>query len=298
VNRKQRKKGKALRAERSRVEKARQVRTQERRVAFLRRVAEGERRGCLFCRKSDGGFTTAEHSLSHSIGNTEVVLENGIVCDRCNNGVLSQLDQALAEFWPLQMRRTWLGVPSKSGKVPVTRFSTGTLTNKGDNNIFMELHSAKDKGSLRTTEMGGGVVKGEMQLTGGRRMTPRYSSELSRSLLKAAFECAWLDHGDEVLKPEFDHVRDAVLGVPRDGYLAVIRKGYPEVASLEIMYTFVPTETGRILAVAANLYGVLVGTDSRNAEPLLPVDDDRAMIVRFTVNDLQPRDRRGNSGNA
>jgi hypothetical protein len=127
----------------------------EQRRAFLERIAEGERRGCLFCRRTDGGFTTAEHALPESLGNTEVVLPNCVVCDRCNNGVLSDLDNALADFLPIKFRRTALGVVSKSGKVPVTRFSKGRVTNRGrdpvtqEPQLFFEIHNPKDTGDVQ-----------------------------------------------------------------------------------------------------------------------------------------------------
>lgn len=238
----------------------------------------------------DGGFTTVEHSLSHSLGNTEVVLENGVVCDRCNNGVLSVLDQALAEFWPLKMRRTMLGVPSKAGKVPVTKFHTGTLTNTGDNNLFLAIHGAKDARTLRTTELGGGRVHMNLEVSGGRRMTPRYASEISRALLKGAFDCAWLDHGEMMLSSEFDHVREAVLGSPRDGYLAILRKADPDDVGLELMYTVLPTDDGRrLLAVAAKFYGVLVSTDSFNPEPKIAVSANEVIVITFKAADIRPR---------
>src|SRR5207249_1700021 len=112
----------ARRLDQERGLEANRARRAELKQAFLVRAKEGEARGCLVCRRSDGGFTTVEHSLPESLGNRDVTLPNGVVCDRCNNGVLSDLDQSLAEFWPLKIRRTFLGVPSKAGKIPVTRF--------------------------------------------------------------------------------------------------------------------------------------------------------------------------------
>src|ERR1700755_1925849 len=71
---------------------------------------EGRARGCLICRRSDGGFSSVEHILPESIGNTEKILPVGVVCDRCNHGPLSQIDRALGGFLPIEMMRTWHGI--------------------------------------------------------------------------------------------------------------------------------------------------------------------------------------------
>jgi len=55
------------------VKDARRRRRLEDAEAFQERVAEGERRGCLYCRRSDGGFRGREHPLGESLGNTEIV---------------------------------------------------------------------------------------------------------------------------------------------------------------------------------------------------------------------------------
>jgi hypothetical protein len=290
MNRQQRRRQKARRSEQQRVDDARRRKREERRAEFQARVAAGERRGCLFCRKSDGGFTTVEHALAESVGNTEIVLENGVVCDRCNNGELSNLDQALADFWPLKMRRTFLGVRTKAGKVPVTKFHTGSVKNTGDNNLFIELLHASDTKTFRTTELGGGRVKIDMSATGGKRMTERYASDLSRALLKSCLECAWLDHGEMMLEPDFDHVREAVLGTPRDGYIAILRKADPEGTSLELQYRILVNDEGRrFLAVAVNFYGIFMATDSFNPMPQMEATEEQAVVITFTAAKTGPR---------
>lgn len=133
-----------------------------------------------------------------------------MVCDRCNNGTLSSLDQAICEFFPVKMRRTMLGIRSKAGVVPTTRVSTGTVENVGL--ASLRFNSNTEAPMLREMERQGGTVRLQMNLSGGRRRTPRYGSELSRILLKSALECARLDHGELMLEPRFDHVRSAVLG--------------------------------------------------------------------------------------
>jgi len=61
----------------------------------------------------------------------------GVVCDRCNNGTLSKVDSELSELFAVKMRRTQLGVPSKKGTVPITRFQGGSLEAR-DGELFFE----------------------------------------------------------------------------------------------------------------------------------------------------------------
>ena len=72
-----------------------------------------------------GGFTAEEHPIPESLGNATLVLPRGVVCDRCNRSPLSVLDKTLVEFFPVKLRRTTLGVPTKTGSVPATSLSGG-----------------------------------------------------------------------------------------------------------------------------------------------------------------------------
>jgi hypothetical protein len=298
MNRRKRLESRARRLERQRAGEARKAKRQQQVEAFAARVAEGERRGCLFCRATDGGFTAREHALPESLGATEVVLPNGVVCDRCNNGVLSYLDKALAEFLPIKFRRTTLGIVSKAGKVPVTSFSKGRITNRGrdpatqEPQLFFEIHSRKDTETFKVTDLGDGRAHINFQMT-GKPVTPRDASELSRSLLKAAFECAWLDHGEAMFRPEFDHVREAVLGTPRDGYLAFARQADPDHYGMELVYMPLPAGDGKqMIAVQAKVYGFTFVTDSLNPEPKARPPEEHVFVHTFTTDDTAPRRRR------
>jgi hypothetical protein len=271
----------------SRLKKERRLERETRAREKTARALDGMRRGCLICRESDGGFTSEEHPLPESMGNTEVVLPNGVVCDTCNHERLSDLDQTLCEFFPLKMRRTMLGIESKSGKVPLTKFATGSvrndgLTPDGQAALYFEINSAKDKKTFYEKSRSGDRVELSFNAKGGRRLTPRYGSLLSRSLLKSALECAWLDHGEAMLQPAFDHVRAAILGEPRDGFFAIARKGNPNDTGTQLVYNIGRAADGRAtLWVVGNYYGIAIGTDSRHPEPLEPLSEEDAIVLRF-----------------
>jgi len=234
----------------ARLKRERRLEREARTRAKEARAQEGERRGCLVCRAHDGDFTTEEHALPESIGNTEIVLPNGVTCDRCNNGVLSDLDQALCEFFPVKMRRTLLGVESKAGKVPQTRFQTGTVRHggigpNGQPSLFFEIDSPRDRRTFYEAGREGNRVHLKFNAQGGRRMTPRYCSIIARALLKSALECAWLDHAEAMLDERFDHVRDAIRGQLWTGFFLIGRNADPDDTSVTLTYNFATDEEGR-----------------------------------------------------
>ncbi len=51
---------------------------------------------CIFCLTTTGKFISEEHVIPESLGNPEWLLPSGYVCDACNNGILSRLDNELA----------------------------------------------------------------------------------------------------------------------------------------------------------------------------------------------------------
>lgn len=257
-------------------------------VVALRETAE--KRGCLFCRRSDGGFTTPEHVFPESLGNTELILEPGVVCDRCNHQTLSVLDQVICNFSPIAMRRTMLGIPSKAGKVPVFRFAEGTVEfipgPKGhEPKLIVKASSGREVlREVRRTE------DGRVQLewhSSSRPMTAHHASELSRAILKSAFECAWLDHGEMMLEERFDHIREAVLGVPRDGFFAAMRKADPEFRAVSLTYDLVPWNKNHWrMYVAGNYFGAWLGTDSRLAHPVQELPEEIINVAPFSASEL------------
>ncbi len=250
------------------------------------RAEEGRRRGCLFCRQSDGGFTTIEHIIPESLGNTGLVLPNGVVCDRCNNGPLSILDKSLCDFMPLKARQIMLGVPAKSGEVPALRYSNGTMTHRAPDNVV--INTASGRPAIRETTRVGNRVDLQVNFGGGRRLNGRYASELSSALLKAALEAAWLDHGERTLDSAFDHVRQAVLGAPRDGFFAVTRRGDPEHLGIELQYSVRVDESGREgLTLACAIFGSSMATDSLLPQPTVPFDEDLVHVVTFATSDFK-----------
>lgn len=228
---------------------------------------EGRTRGCLICRCVDGGFTSVEHILPESIGNKTEVLPVGVVCDRCNNGVLSRLDQALGGFIPIEMMRTWHGIPSKSGGLPTFKFDNGTMRCRAPDDLFLLLDSAR--GQPPAPKPPPGQASWAFSASRRKDTTPRRLRDVQRALLKMVVEFAWIDLGEaEALSAKFDHVREKVLGATHEGYLVFPDRIKPK-EEIEVQYE----ERSRVsdghpvFGVVASFWGFPIFTDTLFSEP-------------------------------
>lgn len=258
--------------------------------AYLRRTAQA--RGCLFCRRNDGGFTSREHVFPESLGNSGIVLPPGVVCDRCNNESLSKLDKDICEFGPIVMRRTLLGVPSKRGIIPTFRYSEGSVEHVPSEAggeptlVFKSQGSSHPVREVSRTD--DGRVKLEWTVSGGRRMTSRYASDLSRALLKSALECAWLDHRELTLSPQLDHVRATVLGAPRSGFFVMVGRANPDDTRVSLTYNLLRhSDRDWRMPVVASYFGVTVYTDSSLPAPPFDPDENGMCVLSFTPADMR-----------
>lgn len=261
-------KGARLRRERDEVVRGVQNHKEARREAAERGATEGKRRGCLFCRQSDGGFSSVEHILPESLGNKSIVLPTGVVCDRCNNGALANIDEALGGFFPIEMMKTWHGIPSKAGKLPAFKFDNGTMRCRSPGDLFLALDSAKGQPEAAVPSPPG---QASFAFSASRRKdtNPRRLRNVQRALLKIAVEFSWLDLGEDVvLGPDFDHARERVLSSHHDGYLVYPEKVQPRE---EIEVRYLPAKRSSdghpLVGVGASFWGIPLFTDSLFAEP-------------------------------
>lgn len=86
---------------------------------------------CLYCLATAAKFTSEEHVYPESLAPGYLVgvpvLPVGVVCDRCNNEILSDLDKALMDFGPIALVRVQLTPFSKKGRMPSARFGNITV---------------------------------------------------------------------------------------------------------------------------------------------------------------------------
>jgi len=72
---------------------------------------------CLFCLSNAGPFLRVEHPIPESLGNDDLVLPLGFVCDGCNQYFGSKIEKHVLESMPFAGVRIMLNVPNKKGRL-------------------------------------------------------------------------------------------------------------------------------------------------------------------------------------
>ena len=226
-------------------------------------------------------FTSVEHIFPETLGNTEKLLPAGVVCDQCNNGVLSTLDSALCGWTPISMMKTIYGIETKAGKRPEFRFDNGSLRSEQPGHVRLDLDSGKWHQSGLPAPPG---LESWSFTAQKMDASPKKLSMLHRSLVKIAVELAWLDHGEQkLLGSEFDHERDIVLHGGHSGYVGMVTKGNPEDLSVRCAYQIAQRRSDGhpFLGIASSFWDVALFTDTLHATPLGDLPEGAASILTF-----------------
>lgn len=237
-------------------------------------VTSLHRQGCLFCRRTDGGFASREHIFPEALGNKELVLDRGVVCDRCNNGPLGAIDGALVNYQPIAFRRTLLRVASKRARVPESRWGNASITHT-------------ELGKLVITETGErptivktGPNKFTLTLRSARPIRAGTYAKIARAIWKCTLEFVYLDQGaEEAFAPRYDEVRKMIVGVlPAHGVLVVNKTADPNDPSVSLTYTPERGDDGRDrVFVHARYFGVEIGTELLVRE-VMPIAGAEALV--------------------
>ena len=223
---------------------------------------------CLFCLSQENSFSSVEHIFPESLGNKEKVLPKGVVCDKCNNEVLSGLDNHLLKFEPLSFLLTMHVVKSKKGKVPSTGLGNMKIENPTGSHIQVILDSFK---SHMPIENGF-----KLQMKGGRKLTARYLKLVTRALYKIVLELIYLDHGYEFAHSKrFDEIRDIVLGKEDFGGYLLISSGNERSHPCGVTYSFLKDEetTKNFTFFEFNYMFLKIISDLERREVLLESND-------------------------
>jgi hypothetical protein len=244
---------------------------------------------CLYCKQSDGPFTSVEHVIPESLGNQglgsnpPIVLPKGVVCDTCNHGKLSYLDHALIDFSPISLMRTRYGVRSKSGALPNTKLGNARIRSVAPGDVLIEPGSSK-----KAFQFDRGQGRFNMQLLSNRRMTPDYCRTITRALFKMTLGCMYLGHQRVALSERFDPVRRMILGLDTfHGYLGVVNKAKPPTSNrgaAQLSYTFIENDRGEESVLCHfHFLGVGMFTDLeiREWQPQVELPEDFATVLEF-----------------
>lgn len=77
---------------------------------------------CYFCGSGENSFDTVEHILPESLGNKELILKKGIVCDKCNNYFARKIEKPFMDMEPIMLQRFLNQAENKKGRVPPSDF--------------------------------------------------------------------------------------------------------------------------------------------------------------------------------
>ncbi|MBV9240975.1 MAG: hypothetical protein JO314_03110 [Acidobacteria bacterium] len=179
---------------------------------------------CIYCLTEDGPFTSEEHIFPETLAGDEIFLAKGFVCDPCNNGISSKLDEALISFEPIAFLRVQFGPMTKAGKFPKANFQNMVMEKTDPNHIQI---TAKDKTARpknkRTLEDGREAFT--MDWTGKRLDW----IVLARAIYKIGLGFVAYDRGhEEALTPKFQAARDFIVqGKPFSNNMLVSTKSKP-----------------------------------------------------------------------
>lgn len=162
---------------------------------------------CIYCLQKDGGFTSEEHVYPESLGNGEVILPPGYVCDRCNNGVLSDLDKYLIEHELFSFLRTMYVPYTKGGKFPIARYKNVMIEKTHPRKVVMKFHNSKD---VKVEQYRDTRQLIQVTTCGRTKFNPQ---RLGRSIYKIALGFLCWKHGPEVaMDDKYDIARKYILG--------------------------------------------------------------------------------------
>lgn len=163
---------------------------------------------CIYCLKRYGPFTSEEHIFPESLGNDEMILPPGYVCDTCNHGILAELDDYLLKFEPIAFLSTFFVPYTKQGKLPQANFQNLAMSKNRPREI--QVFSKDRTGQVqKTIDLGGGVVSFKFNIVGN----PFNHKRLARSFYKIALGTVAYKQGHKrAISNTFDDARAFILG--------------------------------------------------------------------------------------
>ena len=178
---------------------------------------------CIFCKMTDGNFSSVEHVIPESIGNETLFLPRGYVCDKCNKEI-SNLEQEFVNSLPMSLSRIFCGSVGKKGKFHSAKYSNIHLEKTSPNTIIMRSY-AGNKSIPKATKLPDGGYKLKMSLI-QQQFNPHI---IARVLFKMGLGIVAIDRGrEEALHPRYDPAREYILnGGHFPNRLAIFKEGHP-----------------------------------------------------------------------
>jgi hypothetical protein len=157
---------------------------------------------CIFCKSTDGPFSTREHILPESLGGGEwAILPPGLFCDSCQNVFGSSIEQQAVDDYPFNLLRVFLGIPTKKGKPPWFKTWEGRLYS---NLVPGQFHFDDESPFTKAVEDG---TKTQLRIIA----QPKKPDMVCRALLKMGLEVIAADNLEDAFAERFDAAREFAL---------------------------------------------------------------------------------------
>jgi hypothetical protein len=174
-------------------------------------------RGCIYCLQTAGPFTSEEHVVPRRLGprTDDYVLAPGIVCDPCNHFLGQQVDAPFTDRFDMTLTRGLERMRDRKGRL-LEHIEGRNATAWLDMSIG-DGPPIRIVASNVTPTPDGGL---DIEITPQTRDPPDIVARTLRALWKIGIGCICLAHGQTAaLDPQWDDLRQLVLGTPFDGYL-------------------------------------------------------------------------------
>ena len=73
---------------------------------------------CIFCKQDSTDSQSIEHIIPESLGNEELILDKGVVCDKCNNYFSREIEGPVLNLEGFKQLRFYELIESKRGRIP------------------------------------------------------------------------------------------------------------------------------------------------------------------------------------
>jgi hypothetical protein len=161
---------------------------------------------CIFCLRTDGGFEKEAHVIPESACNEDLLLPNGIECDRCNVE-FSPIEQKVIRSFPGQFFRVAMVKETKRGKKPTADIKGGKIKRMdsfGRPTIQVLQYSRNPCTAYPNIE----PEKSELIWNGQKLSGQHVSAFLAKICL--GYFCL---QGEEIYGTGYDHLRECVRSV-------------------------------------------------------------------------------------
>ena len=143
---------------------------------------------CLFCGRDTTNCKSVEHIIPESLGNIELILPKGVVCDKCNNYFANEIESKVLSIQSFKDLCFFEFIPNKKGRLKHTSFLVCGEECKADWGI-VDGKAALLLGASPTTIKALLEQKPELIISRGITLDDKnYSYEISRFLYKIAIE--------------------------------------------------------------------------------------------------------------